>query len=243
MYVETLGEMAWLNFSEEADVAALVYSPGYEVTKRFSQDIIQDFSKYGGSDMDVLYRVRKINRGYISWPTLNQELKEYANFRANEKYILDICSNSNKIVPGIFDAAGLGMWICGIDPRNKFGVTKIHSRDFIDSGIVALDPGKMRFELSDQGNLFVKSGQNLIPIYNLHIHSKDKRLLSLKWQSRLTHLVNNRETKPKVVGFSLGIFLSLVITNIKNRTLIPFILHFPGIRNLKRRFMPRHPQK
>ena len=234
--------MAWLNFSEVADIASLVYSPTYAASKKFSEQIIQDFSSFGGSDMDLLHRIRKKDNGYILLPTLNKNLIEYANSRADKKYILEICGNSNQTEQGIYDALGIGMWLSGIDPRNKFGVTKVHSREFIDSGIVAVDPSRMNFEFTSEGILFVISGSGPIPIYNLHIHSKDKRLLSVNWKTRMAYLVNKRKPRPKVIGFNPKIFVSLVVTNIKNGTLIPFISHFPGIRNLKAKFSTKHTQ-
>jgi hypothetical protein len=74
---------------------------------------------------------------------------------------------------GIFDGAALGSWICGIDPRNKFGFTKIHSRDLIDGKVWLVDPSIGTYEFNSKSELELNVDGRKICIYNLHIHSKN----------------------------------------------------------------------
>lgn len=233
--IDSMSKVTWMSHSLAADIATLVFSPNWEASKVFSKHLIKEYSINGGSDMDVLLRVRKKNREYAIFPTINKETLELANSLNKNSYE----SEGYKLqqLPGIFDAAGIGMWIAGYDPRNKFGFTIIHTRELIDGGILFVDPSKMKFYLSYEGNLFVNAKGMNIPIYNLHVHSKDKDLLSIKWKKRLNYLIDQDNSKAKIIRFSPSIFFRLLISNIKNKSFINFVLQVPIIRKTKSLFM------
>lgn len=229
--IRSLTKVTWINHSSSADIAALVYSPNWQASNKFSNQLIEEYSEGGGSDMDVLLRLRQKNPDFAILPTLNAKTQNFVN--SSNKNIIDLGLFELKNCPGIFDALGIGMWISGVDPRNKFGFTVIHSRELIDSGTIFLDPSKMQFTLSEEGNLLVISNGTKVPIYNLHIHSKDKDLLSINWRKRLSHLILQGNSKTKTVGFSALILTRLTITNLRQKSFINFILQVPIIRKIR----------
>lgn len=233
--INSMYKVAWMSHSVAADIATMVFSPNWQASKVFSQHLIQEYSSNGGSDMDVLLRLRKKYREYAIFPTMNKKTLDLINSLNNNSFKPE--NSELQQLPGIFDAAGIGMWVAGFDPRNKFGFTIIHTRELIDGGILFVDPSRMNFHLSHQGNLFVNVNGGNIPIYNLHIHSKDKDLLSIKWEGRLNYLIAQNNSKPKIIRFSPSVLFRLLISNVKNKSFINFVLQVPLIRKTKSRFM------
>jgi hypothetical protein len=74
---------------------------------------------------------------------------------------------------GIFDASTLGIYLCGTDPRNTFGVSHL----FSPLRHHRINPESLSFR-SENSVLFAELGSELRPIYSLHNHSKDKRLFN-----------------------------------------------------------------
>lgn len=83
-------------------------------------------------------------------------------------------SRNFEVFEGIFDAATYGQYLFGFDPRNERGVRRVYSwREYHTAR-----PRTMRFRQSASGDLFVTDSAHStgIPIFNLHIHSKDIRV-------------------------------------------------------------------
>lgn len=96
-------------------------------------------------------------------------------------------------IGGITDAAQLGQWIGGVDPRN-IPLTKTPLTKFIDPPQEWLLSGRdlesTSFQLStDHAELLAKFGGHKIKVFNLHIHSKIHSYL-LKSNDKLSILIN-----------------------------------------------------
>lgn len=82
---------------------------------------------------------------------------------------------TSNIFGGIFDGATIGQYLFGLDPRNNLGIRTVFSEI---SGHF-LRPKSLTFNLSfDSGSWKLNLSDSLghsLPIYCLHIHSKDKR--------------------------------------------------------------------
>lgn len=229
-------KVSWMNHSPAADIASLVFLPNLESTKSFSNHLVRVFGDKGGSDMDVLYEMRKEPHEYGLLPTINTKLISYNNSKHPTESLIQLENDIIGDFTGVFDALGLGMWIAGIDPRNKYGFTRIHARNYIDTGVIAVDPSNIELEVTDEGKLLIRDGDELVPVYNLHIHSKDKKLLSVHWIKRLKSLIYDYNYEARTIDFSATILFHLVVQNIKNRTLIQFVSQMPGIRKIKESF-------
>lgn len=71
---------------------------------------------------------------------------------------------------GIFDAAGLGQWIGGTDPRNSSKIVRNHFRN--EQNSIRFSDLHARFEV-DQNTLRIRlGGQPSLSVHNLHLHSK-----------------------------------------------------------------------
>lgn len=232
--IDMLSKVTWMDHSSSGDIATIVFSPSWFSSKEFSTQLIEEYSNGGGSDMDVLLRLRKKSNDYATLPTLNEATQDFANTQFENS--THFSSSEVSQFPGIFDAAGLGMWISGVDPRNNFGFTVIHTRTLIDNGVIIVDPSKMDFHLSQEGNLFIQKQGYGIPVYNLHVHSKDRDLLSKNWKGKIEFLLAQRESKKMIIGFSPSILYNLVKLSLKNRSFMSFLLQVPVLSKAKSRY-------
>jgi hypothetical protein len=117
-----------------------------------------------------------VNKGARSLPRMNEVLE------AND-------------IGGVVDAAQLGQWIGGIDPRNV-PIRDVPMTKFVDApGEMLLSHNQLsqlKFNLSNDGSLNGKFGELFsVRIYNLHIHSKVHKWL-LHSDPELHHFFGKR---------------------------------------------------
>jgi len=103
---------------------------------------------------------------------------------------------------GIFDAAAMGQYLFGIDPRNT---DRVLMNGFINEHAL-IDLGKLHFNFeADESALFVRHGARNQPTrcYNPHIHSKvfDK-LSNPKWFNRV--LENSNQGKKSLISLNMA---------------------------------------
>jgi hypothetical protein len=72
---------------------------------------------------------------------------------------------------GIFDPLTYGLHLFGIDPKNHRGILKL----FCDVPIHVVAIRTIEFHMIDH-EIFAKKGSDVIPIFNLHVHSKNLRI-------------------------------------------------------------------
>jgi len=115
------------------------------------------------SEMELLAQWAALN------PSLFQELPTIRNLvEGSSASVIDI--------DGIVDAAQVGQWVGGVDPRNtplrQAPVTKFV--DSVEPSLIGRDTlEKIRFSLGSEGALYaLLEGISEVKIYNLHIHSK-----------------------------------------------------------------------
>lgn len=137
----------------QRNIASVVYVPSHDILRRVLEHY--DFS---ANDMYNFSRIRSdtgLVRGLPIFPTC-KENEERAFVSENYQGI-------------IFDAAAMGQYLSGIDPRNCPGDT----RGFVnETCIIKYD--EYEFEWRDHKPfLRVSPSQECVPIFNLHIHCKD----------------------------------------------------------------------
>jgi hypothetical protein len=81
-----------------------------------------------------------------------------------------VCENCD-MFPFIFDAAAIGQYIGGVDPRNESGNTI----GFVnETCVIKYNNYKIWFEEKNGFKKpFIQIQDKIIPIFNLHIHSKN----------------------------------------------------------------------
>ena len=124
------------------------------------------------NEMKLIARFGRSNPSKVhALPTLSSESNP-----AFAEGIYPISSISSEELGGVVDAAQIGQWVAGIDPRNvppaEVPVTK-----FVDLPnpmlLARQNLEEMRFTLSSDGSLTVSAGSDgSFRLFNLHIHSK-----------------------------------------------------------------------
>ncbi len=152
-------------------VASILYC-----NKVLALSSLLDFARLGDvvpNEMALLANWAKENPESIHpLPTLASQL----NRSAQADFLIERTLDAEQ-TGGIVDAAQLGQWVGGIDPRNV-PVRHRPMNKFVDEPVEALltreQLKELRFELTSDGSeLSVRFGEsNHYRLYNLHIHSK-----------------------------------------------------------------------
>jgi hypothetical protein len=175
--------------SEQAAVASVFYCNSLNSLKS-----LLDYASFGPpflNEMVLISEWARLNSSECHrLPTLANELKKPWDSGLQP---MDLIPSAE--IHGIVDAAQLGQWIGGIDPRNVDFRSKPVTK-FVDAPSPTL---LSREELKsieihyEEGskNLYCKLGKNRIRVYNLHLHSKVHR-----------HLVSNQGNLMKLINES-----------------------------------------
>lgn len=195
----------WTPFNDERDVASLLYLPSQNETTWLEEEFLRNLSlKEDYTDMTILRSVSRQHPSRIKYfPVIESPVSQLLRNNPGQDFLVR-ASDQYKIFHGLFDAAPIGMWLTGQDPKNHRGrVIKFKAIDESD-----LNPIYLKGSLDVNGEALLYNGT--IPIYNLHIHSKDKKFFTYKRTKLLRKLIQESkegETKSK---FSTRAYLVLV---------------------------------
>lgn len=143
----------------ERNIASIVYIPNHEI---FGQ--ILEHYDFGKNDMYNFSEIRK-KTGLIN----NLPIFVSQTTNAEKAFV------TNGYKKYIFDAAAIGQFIGGVDPRNAGGDT----RGFVNETCVIKynDEGEIFWKMIDGFNKpFIRVNRVEVPIFNLHIHCKNLAL-------------------------------------------------------------------
>jgi len=141
------------------NVASIMYIPNSNVLKT-----LLDNYNFDKNDMEN-FSIIKNNKGLIK----NLPIFIKKNDMTDEEKF--VCENSN-IFPFIFDGAAIGQYLGGVDPQNIPGDT----RGFVnETCVIKYNNYEIFFEFDEKQNKkpFIVIDGEKIPIFNLHIHSKN----------------------------------------------------------------------
>jgi hypothetical protein len=155
--ISEIKKLTWIRYNESHDVSAVLSSPNAEFTQWMANSIRDEVRENGElTDMTALSLIRKaIPEKVYLLPTVSY--------------------SSNTEFDGVFDGASIGMWLNGRDPRNHYGLVKRH-----EPTVDCEDRAENLVYQIRKKNLYVTQNDLEQPLFNLHIHSKNKVLLS-KW--------------------------------------------------------------
>lgn len=108
---------------------------------------------------------------------------------------------------GFFDGAHLGVWLTGGDPRSFWGVMR-HFHLTPDNNYLALGRCQLKYE---NGLLYVVSGEVKIPLYTVHVHSKQSSFFD-KTEATLLKLARSSQAQKILYRFSPKASLTFVYT-------------------------------
>ena len=233
----------WNNYNLERDVSALLFYPNYEVHARTIvriQELLSENSSH--TDMTILAGLRnRYSDAFSFLPSLSNDIPELKNIsnKTGAEFIEKV-SQKKIFSEGVFDAAPIGMWLLGHDPRNNYGKAFIHDSSPIVSGDSIVDPSSVKYELDKRGNLFIASNfsEGKISLWCLHVHSKSLRLFSNNWERELNYYVNLTSNPTQIAFFSKSALWNMLTQSIKGRTFIRFLIGLPPIHRLRRWLSP-----
>jgi hypothetical protein len=143
--------------SYKRNIASIMYIPNKEIFK-----IILDNYDFNKNDMDNFTNIKQKTKLIKNFPIFikNKNLSDEQNF----------VSENSDTFPFIFDAAAIGQYLGGVDPRNDPSDTK----GFInETCVIKYNKYKIWFEeINKIKKPFIQIEDKKIPIFNLHIHSK-----------------------------------------------------------------------
>jgi hypothetical protein len=158
---KSIKHLAWEKFNSSHDVSAILYSNCYGDSKwlveRINEALTADTKS---TDMTALSQISNSNLSRVEiLPT-------------------DPTSNTSNQFGGIFDAAAIGMWLNGRDPRNHLGFIK----RFLPLPESSVNASKLDYRVNRDGCLQVMNqGGVTLQLFNLHVHAKRRSLMSKHW--------------------------------------------------------------
>jgi len=222
---ERINKPAWLKVSHKRDVAALVYLPSALSTKKLGLLMKEELEKGIWIDdmamLSVLMDAHPEEFEYL--PGISPTNLSLSSNLLTDELRLKVCKNY-EVFDGIFDGVHLGVWLAGWDPRNSYGVTRFKDSSLIENAHGLIDPERVTFKY--EAKEFLTYGNNEIrtKIYCLHIHSKSLKIFGGNWNQEISRLVTLSQGSESYNEFNFPILLKLLRSNVRNKTIIPFLL-------------------
>jgi hypothetical protein len=238
-----LDKISWTRVDSTRDVATLIYIPSNSDSSQFRRDILREISRFNSpDDMTVLRLIAEGNTStYGLLPTVpNRNSNLMGRNLGIPEQAMDLLSEGSRVFGGIFDAAAIGVWLTGTDPRNYFGVTKRFFQNATDNVTDYIRPGLVNFEIDHSGTLVVSENGQSTPVFNLHIHSKNPDYFGLNYINKLVQDVQGSKSGKSTNSFSFKILMQLIVQNLRKGTLIRFLLWLPIVQSARKWLLPVH---
>lgn len=233
--IENLDVLSWCRFNEVKDVSSILYIPDLESSLTLREKLLDELKVDNTlTDMTILNRISRNDPGIHIFPSMSSELPKLQN-RLNlmcDPKEYKICSNDD--FNGIFDPAAVGMWLTGLDPRNYYGITKIHDRGIIDNGDSYVDASQYTYKFDAKNQLCISGDGISIELFCLHIHSKNLKLFGDGWEDELRNFVELSKSKKPINKFHFAVFVDLILVNIRQKTLLSLLIGIPILQRLRR---------
>lgn len=233
--IEKLDELAWCRFNQAKDVSSILYIPDLASSISLREKLLGELRIDNKlTDMTILNNISRNDSTIRILPSLSRKQPELLN-KLNlmcDSREFELCSNEG--FNGIFDPAAIGMWLTGLDPRNYYGITKIHDRGIIDTGDSYVDPSRSKYMFDSENRLYILNNDYCVELLCLHIHSKNLKLFAEGWDKELRYLVKLSENREPIRKFHLGILINLILVNIKQKTLLALIIGIPMMQRFRR---------
>jgi len=234
--IQKLNKLSWCQYNSKLDIASLLYSPNSQSALYLQKNIENNLELDNShTDMTILSTIRRNSESSI---TIFPSLPSTESFLVNKKSEISLNSQIQlasqfSIFGGIFDPAAIGVWLLGKNPENAHAMKILHDRWIIDTGDSFIDPSRIDYIFKSDGNLNLIDKGNQIPIFNLHVHSKNVKLLNIEWERELNRFVKLSENKYLIKKIDPKDFANLIALNFKRKNLIEFILTMPWIYSFR----------
>jgi hypothetical protein len=170
-------KIAWLSYNQARDVGALMFCPSTEEAHWLASKLLENMKVDDNfTDMTLLRDVSTKHPSNIAKLPI-AESAESSLFAENVPLgERQINSQNYSIFNGVFDAAPIGMWVSGQDPRNHRGRQLLH----VNHQDSYIQPGQVSFKFTES-LISVQTEKNVL-LYNLHVHSKELPMFSKREQ-------------------------------------------------------------
>lgn len=178
--------------NDHLGIASTLYLKNKKAARLLALETITSASKNPKTtDMHVLSEIR------YRYPLLFQLLPTTPS-KGLENTKLDFIQMNNDAISffdGLFDAADLGRYLFGDDPRNMSGISRLRTNfPTTYHNIRNLKLGKSK---SSDFPYSTRDGSGVLPIYSLHLHSKKAKLFKQKqFKKAMTRALLNYQKKP-----------------------------------------------
>jgi hypothetical protein len=198
-----LEKVAWPKVSNSHDVASIVYSPNFDRYSDLMKHLVE-VAKETPTTNDMLALsviAARFPERYAALPTmLSNDFSKNPIFGDRESWDL---------FRGIFDGLTLGYWLTGRDPKNAWGMKRRYLRPLNSP----LDYASCRFSVDYLGRIRI---DEKIPVFNLHVHSKNLGYFKTSNISFLQREMNRVNSRKNAIAFSLSGFIVTMRTHWKD---------------------------
>lgn len=201
----------WPKHGNNHDAASILFSPNAKISREIKAILLTLFHNIDHpTDMKLLKMIAsQLGDSFTYLPTIPQD-------------VLPIGTSAN----GVFDALGWGMFLTGIDPRNNFGITKIRDLQTYQVGESNINGNLYSYYFTNNTLFATSERTSSFPIYNLHIHTKNLKLLGFHWEEELKSILRKHNVQRRFIYFSPGLLFSLLKQNFQQKTLLPYLYSF-----------------
>lgn len=224
-----LETLSWNPYNHQLDVAGLVFLPSLEQTENLVQAILREFRLNNSlNDMEILKRISSSQSPSSTYLPFNPA-------SGVEKRV------DSWTFSGVFDGACIGVWLTGQDPRNHFGTVIYHDNELVVSDKTVVNPAEYSYKMDTTGNIFmVNFAGDEIPLYNLHIHSKNAKLFGNNWKKELKRLVLLSSSEDVFSEIRIYVLWSLLKTVRTPQSFLRLILTQKKLYKFLLRFKSKH---
>jgi hypothetical protein len=193
--------------NQHQGIASVLYLRDQNASRELMKVITTEVERNSfTTDMLILRSLYDGHQGGVQALPTGPDAPDSFNGIKNDETVHNI-RESLKLVGGIIDGLDIGYFLFGEDPRNHRG--KRFLRTILPE--YYLNPRFLKFSYSHSRkfiNISTSSGE--IPIYSLHIHSKDLRLFDLDLCQKVMKRAVKKSTEPIAFDFLPGTFLSSI---------------------------------
>lgn len=235
---EKIHKPMWSNYNEERDVAALLFFPSLVSHEKFIYHLTSLLRNNPlHTDMTILreIRIKRMKNEVDLFPSLSCRVPELINnLNKSSGGALNPVMNNEVFFEGVFDSAAIGMWLIGHDPRNYYGMTRIHDNSPIINGDSLVDPTRIVFKKTNS-EVWISSPttNQQINLWSIHVHSKSLKVFNSNWSHELDKYILMSKSKNIFKSFNVGVLIEMMIESIKSKTLHKFIYGIPFVQKLR----------
>jgi hypothetical protein len=208
--ITSQSKLMWFNFNNDRDIASIIWIPSQRQASWMNHKLFKIFAEDPTiTDMSALRKLSMMADDQINYFPSSPHT---ATGKVEDSSIEHVTKHKSKILrdQGIFDGAAIGMWLTGEDPNNHRGVL-LRLRHLSDGPI---DLRNRQFKMIEN-NLYLVERDVFHPVYNLHIHSKNRYLFSRNGTFLLRFYVLLSNKKMNFPIFMPITFLHLFVNKMK----------------------------